>query len=154
MALQNTDEIARRKCRLHRGCIQNRMNGSSQREHFCSTKMIMSRVKHRYCQNTGGCVTTAEPNVVEQNGSVGCNGRWKVAAGREEAGDVCTCTLCAGKRWRYRIAPLGSRNTVGMSSKNNAPVCSAPSALAGTAKLTLIGLDLAGAYRPPDILSP
>lgn len=44
---------------------------------------------------------------------------------------------------RYRIAPLGSRNTVGMSSKNNASVCFAPSASASSrgASATLIGLD-------------
>jgi len=56
----------------------------SQREHFCSTKMIMSRVKHRYCQNTGGCVPMAEPNVAKQNGSVGYNGR-VAAEGRKRA---------------------------------------------------------------------
>jgi len=37
----------------------------SQRKHFCSTKMIMSRVKHRYCQNTSGCIPTIEPNVAK-----------------------------------------------------------------------------------------
>lgn len=39
---------------------------------------------------------------------------------RRRGGDVCTRARCAEKRRRYRIAPLGSRNTVGMSSKNNA----------------------------------
>lgn len=134
IAPQNTDEIVRRKCRLLRYYLYPVSNEwkyrYSQREHFCS-KMIMSRVKHRYRQNTGGCVPTVEPNVTEQNGSIGCNGRWKVAGGQGGGGRcMYVYSVLAGKRWRYRIAPLGSRNTVGMSSKNNAPVCFAPSASA------------------------
>jgi len=65
-------------------------------------------------------------------------GRW-----REEVGGRKTYVRVqrAGKRRRYRIAPLGSRNTVGMSSKNNAPVYSVPSASASS-RITLIRLDL------------
>jgi len=116
----------------------------SQREHFCSTKMIMSRVKHRYRQNTGGCVPMVEPNVAKQNGSIGCNGRWKGGGRREEAREreMYVCVLCAPRNdGRHRIAPLGNRNTVGMSSKNNASVCFTPSASASS-RVTLIGLDL------------
>jgi len=58
---------------------------------------------------------------------------------------------CARKRRRYRITPLGSRNAVGMSSKNNAPVCFAPSALTSS-WVTLIGLYLVGTQRDASAL--
>jgi len=81
----------------------------------------MSRVKHRYRQNTGGCVPTVEPNVARQNGSVGCNGRWKGGGRREEAREIYIYIYtCPRNDGRHRIAPLGNRNTIGMSSKNNA----------------------------------